>query len=136
MGKNGKGNVTEVMAVITGTIGAIVICLSTLAGLTQMYLLKAIGDWGLQIAVLGLLMCSSMIGCILASRMIDQKQMVVIVSVVLVLAGMLLVSGLAVDGVFRDVLLNLGALAVGGVASCVLCLKKPRKNRGIKRTYR
>lgn len=136
MGKKVKGKGSEISAVLTGVICAIAICLAGLGGLTQMVLLEKIWEKGSQTVILILLLVSSMIGCLLTSRTTDKNQITAIMGTVCGLALIMLISGFAIDGAFKSVVLNLGSVMIGGGISCVLCLKKPKKNRFRKRRYR
>lgn len=57
----------------------------------------------------------------------------------LVLLGNLAIvfcGGLVMDGPFKSVLGKLIALVSGGLIACVICMKKPAKNKKRKKRYR
>ena len=136
VGKNKKRSGSKLSAALTGVICAVGICLVGLAGMTQMMQLNKIGERGIQVMIPGLLFLSALVGCLLAVRTNSTNLLVVIICTVCCFAVLLLALGLSIDGSFDGVLQKLGAIVGGGGISCVLCLKKPRKNWIRKRAYR
>ena len=132
-----KGRVySSASGIFLGVACAAVMCLLGLAGLTQMVMMERAGERGADVIVPVLLVLSSLFGCQIAAITASKKPMEAILLTSGSLIMTMIIAGLIMEGPFKDILLNMGAVAAGGAVSCVLCLKSHRKGAHRKKRYR
>ena len=102
---------------------AILVCLTGLAILAHAVLTGQIGENGVNIAVPILLMFATVIGGQVSQALSKKPARMTLVPTGLFITAMVILS-LLVDGAYRSVGLNIGALAVGTMISWMLCLRR------------
>ena len=133
MGKSRThGNIS---GALIGAGCSIVICLAGVAILTQMVLTGKAGEKGVNILVPILLGLAAPLGGQVAHLTSKNSQLVVLVASGIFLV-VIVIASLVLDGAYISVLPNIGAVSVGSIISCTLCLKKTSKTIRKKKHYR
>ena len=135
MGMSRNKTYANISYYLIGAGCAILVCLAGLAILAHTVLTGQIGENGVNIAVPILLMFSTVIGGQLSQALSKKPAHMTLVPTGLFITAMVILS-LLMDGAYRSVGLNIGALAVGTMISWMLCLRNSSKIRRKKKHYR
>ena len=136
MRKNRTGNNDPLMGWGIGTAAAVCTVLGGVWLLAQMMIAGKVETGSERILIPSVLaaatIAGSQVNCILQNKRSASIPMITAA----VMAVMLLIGGLLVDGPFCMAGRNLFSLAVGCAVSCVICLKKLGNRKIRKRSYR
>jgi len=126
----------KLSGILAGVGFATVICLCGLAFLTQMVLTDKAGEGSAAIAVPILMLGATWCGCMVTASVMKNNSIPGAAATTVVILLFVIISGLAMDGTYKNVLINVCAILSGGIVSCILCLKKRRKVTARKSLYR
>lgn len=136
MTKNRRKQQTPLAGALIGTVVAIICCVIGAVLVTYGVLNGLLSQQGSGIAVFGTIMISTIVGGLRAVSVVGDNRVVSGALSGVILLALLLSSGLLLDGPFVGALSITASVAVGTMIICVLCMKKQKKLRRPKSTYR
>lgn len=136
MTKNRRKQQTPLVGALIGTVVAIICCVIGAVLVTYGVLNGLLSQQGSGIAVFGTIMISTIVGGLRAVSVVGDNRVVSGALSGVILLALLLSSGLLLDGPFVGALSITASVAVGTMIICVLCMKKQKKLRRPKSTYR
>ena len=134
MGKMSSKKQMNISWTISGLLVGMAACLVLLMGTTMLLLSERIGESSVEILVSGIVLISSF-GANLYTGKMHGEPLCAIFTQSTILIVLMLMGGCLIDGRFDGVWLRSGAVLMGGVSACVICLKKSRKQYKRKRRY-
>ena len=114
---------------------SVLLCLVLSAVAAWLLLSGKMGEGSVEFLITMILFLSSITGNYLCAFREKQPILVIAVSTLIVMV-LLLIGGLAADGIFENTLLRFGSVMAGSAISCLLCLKTSGKVKRKKTYYR
>ena len=136
MTKNRRKQQTPLVGALIGTVVAIICCVIGAVLVTYGVLNGLLSQQGSGIAVFGTIMISTIVGGLRAVSVVGDNRVVSGALSGVILLALILSAGLLLDGPFVGALSITASVAVGTMIICVLCMKKQKKLRRPKSTYR
>ena len=136
MTKNRRKQQTPLVGALIGTVVAIICCVIGAVLVTYGVLNGLLSQQGSGIAVFGTIMISTIVGGLRAVSVVGDNRVVSGALSGVILLALILSAGLLLDGPFVGALSITASVAVGTMIVCVLCMKKQKKLRRPKSTYR
>lgn len=136
MTKNRRKQQTPLTGALIGTVVAVICCAIGAVLVTYGVLNGLLSQQGSGIAVFGTIMISTIVGGLRAVSVVGDNRVVSGALSGVILLALILSAGLLLDGPFVGALSITASVAVGTMIICVLCMKKQKKLRRPKSTYR
>ena len=124
-----------IVSIVSGVLITAAI-LFLLTGISAKMLISGkVGEGSARWLVLTSLVITSTIGCVIPALLRKNETAI---PILITTANLLLVTccSLILDGPFHSAWETLLAIVFGGVIACITCMKKPVKNRKLKKHYR
>ncbi len=119
-----------------GIFTVILIVLSGVAVLSKPMLDGLVGNSAAEYMLTGLLIIAVLIGNVITIRLSEGKSFVITCILISMIAVLLLLCSLMIDGNFQNVGIRLCSIAAGAVISYILCQRNMGKTKKKKRRYR
>ena len=125
-----------ILGSLYGTTAAVALCLVLIFWSAHLQLQGKIGKGSIDVGVVVVLLLSSVLGNWISIKRTQRNKLSVSIVTTATILCIMLISGLAIDGEFKSVLLHLGVVIAGWLISCLLCLNQTSNSRRKKRRYR
>lgn len=125
-----------ILQILTGAGAGIILILVTVSVMTWLLLSEKIEEQSVEYMIMGILILASFCGSRISSLLTLALPLPASVITTGTILSLLMVGGLIADGPFSDPLPKVGAVVIGGLASCGCCLRKKKIRTQRKRHYR
>lgn len=136
MKKSGKLNTGAGKAIAAGSLLTIIMLLTEMAILSKTMLSGKVGENSVAVLIPVMLAISVFIGSWLTTILSQEGKIAKAVITGGLLLFVLIVACMVMEGPLRSAPSRIGAIGIGVLSSCVLCMKKGKKHVGRQRRYR
>lgn len=131
----GKLKMREIKGILIGVMIAVLSCIAVVSGLSGLILAERIGEVGAEVGINTAIAISAMIGCITANKLTGKAFIGSVINMIMLL-GMMVITGWMIDGNYSNAAGRIIALVIGGFLSCAVSLKTGKNKKFGNRRYR
>lgn len=131
-----KSQPLQLSGIILGGISAMLVTVIASALITYLVVGQTIGEGRIAAAATGITFVSCFAGCLISGIVSSGGMMIATLITAGIYGLILLIMGMFMDGTFNGVLICIGILVCGSMASYVICRKGQRKRINLKRHSR